>query len=217
MAPPYGTTTESFETQVGTNHLGHFLLTGLVLKEMNNMENPRIVVHSSTASIGAFKEFPTGYTWNQSDKHINKKYDAWVEYGNSKRANYYFAWEMQKRLAANSAYSNVSIVAVQPGYTATNLQRDRIPGWEMMNEYVAMNVFAGAQPQLVGATTQDERILHPDQPSLLGPEYAMFGAPTIQGSGLYTLWESDSRREEKQRELWKMSVELTGTLEYLTM
>jgi len=109
MAVPYAQTADGFESQLGTNHLGHFALTNLLLPKISE----RVVTVSSLSHM-------TGYV---SLKDLNWKarpYSAWLAYGQSKLANLLFTSELQHRLDA--AGSSVKSLAAHPGYSATNLQ-----------------------------------------------------------------------------------------------
>ena len=109
MAVPYAQTVDGFESQIGTNHLGHFALTNLLLPKITD----RVVTVSSLMHlIGTI-----------SLKDLNWKsrpYSAWLAYGQSKLANLLFTSELQRRLDA--AGSPVKSLAAHPGYSATNLQ-----------------------------------------------------------------------------------------------
>ena len=109
MAVPYAQTVDGFESQIGTNHLGHFALTNLLLPKVAD----RVVTVSSVMHL--FGKI--------SLKDLNWKarpYSAWLAYGQSKLANLLFTSELQHRLDA--AGSTVRAVAAHPGYSATNLQ-----------------------------------------------------------------------------------------------
>jgi NAD(P)-dependent dehydrogenase (short-subunit alcohol dehydrogenase family) len=109
MAVPYAQTADGFESQLGTNHLGHFALTNLLLPKISE----RVVTVSSLSHM-------TGYV---SLKDLNWKarpYSAWLAYGQSKLANLLFTSELQHRL--DVAGSSVKSLAAHPGYSATNLQ-----------------------------------------------------------------------------------------------
>src|SRR6476646_4301624 len=109
MAVPYAQTVDGFESQVGTNHLGHFALTNLLLPKVAD----RVVTVSSVMHL--FGKI--------SLKDLNWKarpYSAWLAYGQSKLANLLFTKELQRLLDA--AGSNVKAHAAHPGYSATNLQ-----------------------------------------------------------------------------------------------
>ena len=220
MAVPEGATEDGFELQVGTNHLGHFLLTGLCIPHMHSEKKSspaavgsgsRVVMHSSIAAI-AGGDFPTDYQWKRAK--ASGSYSPWKEYGHSKRANLYMAWELQSRLRTSG--SSIDVVAAHPGYTSTNLQRDVIPGWEFQNWAFAMESDAGAQSQLLAATTTDSQyFLSSDgsgDPILIGPKFAGFGSASRWGVGLYTLWEAEGERLSKQKKLWEDSVRLTGVM-----
>ena len=109
MAVPYAQTVDGFESQIGTNHLGHFALTNLLLPKITD----RVVTVSSMMHL-------IGWI---SLKDLNWKarpYLAWPAYGQSKLANLLFTSELQRRLAA--AGSALKAHAAHPGYSATNLQ-----------------------------------------------------------------------------------------------
>ena len=109
MAVPYAVTRDGFESQIGTNHLGHFALTNLLLPKVSN----RVVTVSSMAHLAG----------RISLKDLNWKarpYSAWLAYAQSKLANLLFTSELQRRLTA--AGSPVKAHAAHPGYSATNLQ-----------------------------------------------------------------------------------------------
>ncbi len=140
MAPPFAKTTDGFEMQFGTNHLGHFALTGHLLPLLEAAEAGRIVVVSSLAH--RFGKI------NFSNLNAEKHYMRWPAYGQSKLANLMFAKELQRRL--EQAGSNVIAVAVHPGYSATDLQR-YMPGKSVLNK-IAQSQLEGAMPTLYAAT-----------------------------------------------------------------
>ena len=109
MAPPLTRTADGFELQFGTNHLGHFALTNLLLEHVTG----RVVTVSSTAHRFGRIDFED-LNWER------KPYNAWRAYGQSKLANLLFTAELQRRLTA--AGSDVLATAAHPGYAATNLQ-----------------------------------------------------------------------------------------------
>ncbi|HET6817030.1 MAG TPA: oxidoreductase, partial [Mycobacteriales bacterium] len=112
MAIPRATTADGFEMQLGTNHLGHFALTGLLLPSLLARTGSRVVTVSSTAhKIGSI---------DFDDLLGEKRYWSWGAYAQSKLANLLFAYELQRRLDAAGA-STIS-VAAHPGYASTNLQ-----------------------------------------------------------------------------------------------
>ena len=109
MVPPLTRTADGFELQFGTNHLGHFALTNLLLEHVTG----RVVTVSSTGHRMGSIDFDD-LNWER------KPYRAWRAYGQSKLANLLFTSELQRRLSA--AGSDVLATAAHPGYAATNLQ-----------------------------------------------------------------------------------------------
>jgi len=218
MFVPLQHTEEGLESTVGVNYVGHFLLTGLLLPHMS--KNARIVNHSSMAALMVHPFWPEYYDLKSGGTGwIGLGYNSALEYGHSKRAMLYFSWELNTRLRA--AGSNIRCVSVQPGYTATNLQKDKIPFWEYLNRYVAMNPSQGAQPQLVGATTAGNyhgvNVLDVDSPVVIGPSLLLMGGPAVQSSALYTLHESTQSRERRQQALWEKSVKETKVMHDLVL
>ena len=139
MAPPRRTTADGFELQFGTNHLGHFALTGLLLGALEGRSGARVVTVSSTAHrMGRI---------NFDDLHGERRYRRWRAYGQSKLANLLFALEFDRRLRA--AGSTVSSIAAHPGYAATNLQSAAAPVLDRAVMAVSNLVFA--QDAEVGA------------------------------------------------------------------
>jgi NAD(P)-dependent dehydrogenase (short-subunit alcohol dehydrogenase family) len=147
MAPPRRQTADGFELQLGTNHLGHFALTGLLLGGMRGREDARVVTVSSTAhKFGRI---------NFDNLQGEQRYFRWNAYGQSKLANVLFARELDKRLRA--AGSTVKSLAAHPGYAATNLQSAAPPLVDRMVMAVTNHLFGqspemGALPELYAAT-----------------------------------------------------------------
>ena len=192
MAIPEQRTRDGFEMQVGTNHLGHFALTNLLLPHVTD----RVVTLSSGAHrIGNLDV--DDLNWERRD------YKRWGAYGQSKLSNLLFTLELQRRLAA--AGSSVRAVAAHPGYAATNLQsrtQNVVQNTVMAigNKLIAQSDEMGALPTLYAATQ--------DIPggSYVGPDGIgeQRGHPTLVGrSGA----ASDN---ETARRLWERSEELTG-------
>ena len=116
MAVPFEITKDGFESQMGTNHLGHFLLTELLLDAISKGTNPRIVnVSSSAHRLGKLK------IGDKSEINVSKEnYSPWTVYGNSKLANLLFTNELVRRLKITN--SNITVAVAHPGYANTNLQ-----------------------------------------------------------------------------------------------
>lgn len=190
MAVPYGVTKDGFESQIGTNHLGHFALTNLLLPKIGD----RVVTVSSLMH----------WTGSVSLKDLNWKsrpYSAWWAYGQSKLANLLFTSELQRRLTA--AGSAVTAYAAHPGYSATNLQGKTGNRFGALVVGASNRVFAtpaefGATPTLYAAS-QD---VPPD--SFIGPKFGARGP--IGPGGRSPL----ARNRETARELWRLSEQLTG-------
>jgi NAD(P)-dependent dehydrogenase (short-subunit alcohol dehydrogenase family) len=192
MAPPLGRTAEGFELQFGTNHLGHFALTNLLLEQVTG----RVVnVASGAHRIGSI-DFDD-LNWER------KSYSAWRAYGQSKLANLLFTSELQRRLEA--AGSPVLATAAHPGYSATNLQfhsgRRALDLLSIVgNRVIAQDEQAGALPTLYAAVA--------DLPgdSFAGPDglMEMRGKPKLVGRS------KAARDADAARRLWDASEELTG-------
>jgi NAD(P)-dependent dehydrogenase (short-subunit alcohol dehydrogenase family) len=142
MVPPLGRTKQGHELQLGTNHLGHFALTGRLLPLLERTEGSRVVVVSSTAQSAGTIDFDD-LDWK------SRSYSPWRAYGQSKLANMMFALELARRLRA--AGSKVRVTAAHPGYTATDLQRTSGLA-RLFNPLFAMKPPDGALPTLRAAT-----------------------------------------------------------------
>ncbi len=192
MAPPLSRTAEGFELQFGTNHLGHFALTNLLLEHITG----RVVTVSSGAHrIGAIDL--DDLNWER------KRYSAWRAYGQSKLANLLFTSELQRRLS--DAGSAVLATAAHPGYSATNLQfhsgrRTLDLLSSVGNRVIAQDEDAGALPTLYAAVAD----VPPN--SFAGPDglMEMRGKPKLVGRS------KAAKDGEAARRLWEASEGLTG-------
>jgi NAD(P)-dependent dehydrogenase (short-subunit alcohol dehydrogenase family) len=150
MAIPYRQTADGFEMQFGTNHLGHFALTGLLLPALLARKGSRVVTVSSTvARIGRI---------NFDDLQSERRYRRWRAYGQSKLANLLFAFELDRRARAHGL--DLISVAAHPGYAATNLQTAgaRMEGKDLqariatcVNALIAQPASMGALPEIYAA------------------------------------------------------------------
>ncbi len=192
MIPPLTRTSEGFELQFGTNHLGHFALTNLLLEHVTG----RVVTVSSTGHRIGMIDFDD-LNWER------KPYKAWRAYGQSKLANLLFTSELQRRLTA--AGSPVLANAAHPGYAATNLQFHSHNRWmdvisKAGNRLVAQDEDGGALPTLYAAVA--------DIPgdSFAGPSGFMEqrGAPKLVGR------TAAAKDADVARRLWVVSEQLTG-------
>ena len=145
MAIPYRLTADGFEMQFGTNHLGHFALTGLMLGRLLTTKGARVVNVSSTGHRFGKIRF--------DDLQWKNGYSKWRAYGQSKLANLLFTLELQRR--ADAAGAKLLSVACHPGYAATNLQAvgPRMQGSSVMeyltevgNRFLAQSAAMGALP-----------------------------------------------------------------------
>jgi NAD(P)-dependent dehydrogenase (short-subunit alcohol dehydrogenase family) len=190
MAVPFALTADGFESQIGTNHLGHFALTNLLLPKVTD----RVVTVSSMMHL-------LGYISLKDINWKSRPYLAWPAYGQSKLANLLFTSELQRRLSL--AGSSVRAVAAHPGYSATNLQSHSAGAFGKVfqagNRVIATDADFGARQSLYAIAA--------DVPgdSFIGPRYAMRG-PT--GKSPRTPL---ARNRAKGTALWTLSEQLTGT------
>ncbi|GAB4597192.1 oxidoreductase [Mycobacterium avium subsp. hominissuis] len=191
MAVPYALTVDGFESQIGTNHLGHFALTNLLLPRLAD----RVVTVSSMA------HWP-GRINLEDLNWRSRRYSPWLAYSQSKLANLLFTSELQRRLTA--AGSPLRALAAHPGYSHTNLQgaSGRKLGDALMSaatRVVATDADFGAR-QTLYAASQD---LPGD--SFVGPRFGYLGRTQPVGR---------SRRAKDAgmaAALWALSEQLTKT------
>jgi NAD(P)-dependent dehydrogenase (short-subunit alcohol dehydrogenase family) len=196
MAPPRKETADGFELQLGTNHLGHFALTGLLLGKLEGCEDARVVTVSSTAhKMGSI---------NFDDLQRQRRYFRWTAYGQSKLANVLFARELDRRL--RGAGSTVKSLAAHPGYSATNLQSAAPPLLDravmaVTNRLLAQSAEMGALPELYAATRPNL-----DGGLFIGPD----GFEEQRGYPKVVNPVKAGRDEATAERLWTVSEELTG-------
>ena len=196
MAPPRRETADGFELQFGTNHLGHFALTELLLDLMEGRDDARVVTLSSTAHKFGRIAF--------DNLNGDRRYFRWRAYGQSKLANLLFALELDRRLRARG--STVKSLAAHPGYAATNLQTAAAPLVDRLvmkvgNAVIAQDDEMGALPTLFAAT----------QPGLQGGTYVGPDGPGEQrGYPKVVKPNSAARDEDVARRLWEVSEQLTA-------
>jgi NAD(P)-dependent dehydrogenase (short-subunit alcohol dehydrogenase family) len=196
MAPPRKRTADGFELQFGTNHLGHFALTGLLLDTMEGRDDARVV----TLSSNAHKFGRIAFDNLAGDRH----YFRWRAYGQSKLANLLFALELDRRLRAHD--STVKSLAAHPGYAATNLQSAAAPLFDRLvmkvsDAVVAQSDEMGALPVLYAAT----------EPGLEGGTYVgPDGLGEQRGHPKIVEPNRAARDAQTARRLWEVSEQLTG-------
>ena len=145
MVPPYQKTKDGFELQMGTNHFGHFALTGYLIQLLKDTPQSRIVNVSSMAHKAGNLNFDD-LNWEK------RKYKKWSAYGDSKIANLYFTFALQNKLKQEN--SHVIVTAAHPGWTATELQRNT--GFiSILNHVFAQTIPMGTLPTLYAATAKD--------------------------------------------------------------
>ena len=198
MQVPYGTTEDGFERQLGTNHLGHFALTGLLSNTLRATPNARVVNISSIAHRAASVNFDnlmyeegTGYSPGRA-------------YGRSKLANLVFTYELQRRFEAGSV--NAIAVAAHPGVSDTNLNNHLTYGFMskiMMRLTGRMmhNAAMGALPTMRAAV----------DPGVEGGDYfGPAGFMQMKGNPVKVKSSKASHDSDNQQKLWQVSQELTG-------
>jgi NAD(P)-dependent dehydrogenase (short-subunit alcohol dehydrogenase family) len=190
MYPPKQTTGDGFELQFGTNHLGHFALTGLLLERMLPVPGSRVVTVSSVGHrIRARINF--------DDLQWERSYSRVRAYGQSKLANLMFTYELERRLSGSGT---TIAVAAHPGFAATELMRNS-PAAAAVTPLFSQNAAMGALPVLRAAT----------DPGVLGGQY--YGPGGFLGLRGYPKLAGSTRRSHDaavQRRLWAVSEELTG-------
>jgi NAD(P)-dependent dehydrogenase (short-subunit alcohol dehydrogenase family) len=192
MIPPKSLTADGFELQFGTNHLGHFALSNLLLEHVTG----RVVTVSSSAHRFGAIDFDD-LQWER------RSYKAWRAYGQSKLANLLFTAELQRKLVA--AGSSIKATAAHPGYAATNLQfhsenRAMDAFNALANRFLAQDEDGGALPTLYAAVA--------DVPgnSFAGPA----GFMEWRGGAKLVKRTAAAEDMDVARRLWEASEQLTG-------
>jgi NAD(P)-dependent dehydrogenase (short-subunit alcohol dehydrogenase family) len=190
-------TKDGFELQFGTNHLGHFALTGQLLDNLLPVEGSRVVTVSSVGHrIRAKIHF--------DDLNLDRNYNRVVSYGQSKLSNLLFTYELARRLKAKGAPTTA--LAAHPGAADTELLRNMPGGIRQVSQFVwthfvAQNADMGAEPTLRAAADPSARNGEYYGPGGLGEQK---GHPKVVESS------AQSHDEDLQRRLWTVSEELTG-------
>ena len=201
MATPAGETADGFETQVGTNHLGHFILTEELMPLLQAAPAGRVVTMTSGARL-------QGRTLDEHKTRLNGDYKPWQAYGDSKLANYQFGIELARQLEA--AGSSASSLVAHPGLSHTNLQVATVENagtglsgrfWQFAARYIGMSPLDGALPALRAATDLDAR-----NGEFYGPRWNARGAPTRLGPDPKRAAPADTER------MWRVSEAETGTV-----
>jgi NAD(P)-dependent dehydrogenase (short-subunit alcohol dehydrogenase family) len=190
MVPPFGKTADGFELQFGTNHLGHFALTGLLLDLIIQTPRARVITVSSGGHRFGKIDF--------DNLNAERGYNRQRAYAQSKLANLLFTYELQRRF--EGAGVDTIAVAAHPGWTATNLQAH----WRMvriLNPLIAQKSEMGALPALYAATAPDVQG---------GDYYGPGGWQELRGYPTKVQSSESSHDTAVAARLWATSEELTG-------
>ncbi len=183
-------TTEQYEKQFGVNHIGHFLLTGLLLPVLQAADCSRVVTLSSLAHKFGKVNF--------ENLQLVGEYGVWKAYGQSKVANILFMMELDRRLKA--AGSKTISVGAHPGFAGTDLQRHE-PGWmDKLTRWMSQSAKDGAMPTLYAALGNDI-----EGGDYCGPN----GFQEMRGSATKVEISSYGQDPEIAKKLWEVSEELT--------
>jgi NAD(P)-dependent dehydrogenase (short-subunit alcohol dehydrogenase family) len=199
MMTPYSLTKDGFELQFGTNHLGHFALTGLLMNSLLAVPGSRVVTVSSYGHRAGRMNF--------ADLQSTRHYQKAAAYGRSKLANLMFTYELQRRLSA--AHARTIALAAHPGTARTDLTRHlsgvargaMSPRFGMLNSWWVQESSMGALPTLRAAT---------DPEAIGGTYYGPDGLFQLTGYPVVVTSSVRSHNREAQRRLWAESEQLTG-------
>ncbi len=200
--PPYSLTKDGFELQFGTNHLGHFALTGLLLSSLLAQPGSRVVTLSSNGHRAGL---------NFDDLQSARHYQKMAAYGRSKLANLMFTYELQRRLSAAGAHTIA--LAAHPGTARTDLTR-HMSGlaqaamstrFSTLNSWWVQDGSMGALPTLRAATDPD---------AIGGTYYGPDGPLQLTGYPVVVTSSTRSHNREAQRRLWAESEQLDLALTY---
>jgi len=199
MFTPYSLTKDGYELQFGTNHLGHFALTGLLMPSLLAASGSRVV----TVSSNGHRTGRVNFADLQSARHYNR----YAAYGRSKLANLLFTYELQRRLAAAKAHTIA--LAAHPGTARTELTRHMStvsktamsPRFATINSWWVQDAKMGALPTLRAATDPD---------AIGGTYYGPDGFMQLTGYPVVVASNARSQSTQDQRRLWVESEQLTG-------
>lgn len=190
MGPDFKLSIEGIESQMATNHIGHFLLTKLLWKNLEKAQQPRVISLSSVVHRkGNLKKL----TLDSLRGANQNSYDRWQRYADSKLACLFFARELDTR--SKQAGSKVLSIAAHPGWAITGLQEN----FPHVLDPLAQTAEQGAQSQVFAAVKEDLK-----GGEFVGPNLELWGKPKlISGS-------KHSRDLETSQKLWELTEELTG-------
>ena len=191
MMCPYSKTKDGFEIQMGTNHMGHFALTGLLMPILLNTSDSRVVTTSSIAHRAGNINFDD-LNWEK------RKYNTYRAYSDSKIANLYFTYELVRRF--KDAKNAPVFISSHPGWTKTELDRHSGPA-SFLGDIIAQSVQMGTLPTLRATTEVSAK-----SGDYFGPTKMM------EMRGYPELVKSNKRSHniENAKKLWEISEQLTG-------
>ncbi|MFT6396793.1 MAG: NAD(P)-dependent dehydrogenase (short-subunit alcohol dehydrogenase family) [Bradymonadia bacterium] len=199
LALPFQQTVDGFEMQFGTNHLGHFALTGLLMDRLSGTGGPARVV-----SVSSLMHKKGVMRWGELNSEDG--YRKWPAYSMSKLANLLFTYELGRRL--KQADREVIALTCHPGYAATNINAagagtNPVKHWmsRVGNALVAQPAEAGALATVVAAAAVDMK-----GGEFIGPN----GPGGFRGRPVKSASSPESHHREAQRRLWEVSIEMTG-------
>lgn len=196
-------TVDGFESQLGVNHLGHFLLCGLLFDRIDASAGRIVVVGSNAYKMGLKKiQF--------DDLNFDKNYTAWNSYAQSKLAQMIFAYELQRRV--RSAGKSVAVHVCHPGASRTNLLKDTASPfnkvlWALLSPIIAQSAEKGSWPEVMCATEaglEDESLYGPTRMEMTGPiDQCPLKALALDQESATKLW---ALSEEKTSLSWTVSL-----------
>ncbi len=190
MGPDFKLSKQGIETQMATNHLGHFVLTAGLWDQLNQSENPKVISLSSVVHRRGNLDKVDLESLRGSDE---SKYNRWQRYADTKLACLYFARELEIR--AKKTGSKVQSIAAHPGWAVTGLQEN----FPHVLDPFAQTAAQGARSQILAALSKE--IISGD---FVGPRFELWGKPKkISGS-------KRSHNPEVAGKLWELSEQLTG-------
>lgn len=190
-------TVDGFESQLGVNHFGHFLLCGLLFDRINEAKGRIVMVGSNAYKMGLKRiKF--------EDLNFDKKYTAWDSYAQSKLAQMMFGYELQRRIKA--AGKNVEVQVCHPGASRTNLLMDTASTfnkmlWALMSRIIAQSAEKGAWPEVMCATEQGLQTA-----TLYGPTKRANTVGPVDQNKL----DSIALNQDMAAKLWALSLDKTS-------
>jgi NAD(P)-dependent dehydrogenase (short-subunit alcohol dehydrogenase family) len=193
MIPPFSRTRQGFELQFGTNHLGHFALTGRLLPLLINTYGSRVISVSSLAAKFGKIDF-------EDLNYERKPYKPWYAYGQSKLADLIFIMELSRRLRSNGL--NTIAAAAHPGGSPTNLQRTS----SFFMKYILTPLISQKPADAALPTLRAACDPHIENGSFWGPS----GFFELSGHPVKTAIQKSAKDPKVAKELWEASEKLTG-------